>query len=160
MKAKNLVIEKWINAPEDFKLDMSDGSIKIIHAFQMLCPGCVYRGIPQICELYNKFNSDDVKVVGLHSVFENHEAMQPHALEVFISEWKLPFPVAIDKKLPNEWMPETMKAYHLQGTPSLIVIDHKGEVQINHFGYIGQGQIESLIEEFIKLKKEHKKETA
>ena len=153
MKAKSLIIDKWLNASEDFSLNVvGDDCIKIIHVFQMLCPGCVYRGIPQTHELYNKFNSEDVKVVGLHSVFENHEAMPPHALEVFISEWRLPFPVGIDKQADGEWMPETMKAYQLQGTPSLIIIDHIGEVKLIHFGHVDQGKVEAFIYELINKK--------
>ncbi|OUR93538.1 hypothetical protein A9Q84_18895 [Halobacteriovorax marinus] len=153
MKAKELVIDKWVNAPEGFELKVKDSSIKIIHVFQMLCPGCVYKGIPQTQELYSKFNSDDVKVVGLHSVFENHEAMQPHALKVFISEWRLPFPVAIDKRLEGEWMPETMKAYQLEGTPSLIIIDRDGSLKLKHFGLIDQEKLEIFINELINNKK-------
>lgn len=155
-KAKNLIVEKWVNAPEGYNFDVHEDSIKVIHAFQMLCPGCVYRGIPQTHELYNRFNSEDVKVIGLHSVFENHEAMKPHALEVFISEWRLPFPVAIDKRLEGEWMPETMKSYHLQGTPSLIIIDHLGEIQLCHFGHLEQEKIENLIINLLAKKKSQK----
>ena len=58
MKAKKLIIEKWINTPEGFSFDVKDDCIKIIHAFQMLCPGCVYKGIPQTIELFNKFDSN------------------------------------------------------------------------------------------------------
>ncbi len=35
MKAKSLVIEKWINAPDGFDLEVEDDCIKIINAFQM-----------------------------------------------------------------------------------------------------------------------------
>lgn len=154
MKAKDLIIDKWLNVFEGFSLDVhSSEFIKIIHVFQMLCPGCIYRGIPQAHGLYNRFNSDDVKLVGLHSVFENHEAMQPHALEIFVSELGLPFPVGIDKKVDGEWMPETMKAYQLQGTPSLIVIDHNGDIKLNHFGHVDQNKIEAFITELIYKKK-------
>jgi len=152
MRAKPLHIERWTNCDPQFDLDVFSSKIKVIHVFQMLCPGCVYRGIPQTIELYKKFNSDDLQVVGLHSVFENHEVMQPHALEVFTSEWRLPFPVGIDKREDGEWMPETMKTYQLQGTPSLIVIDHLGEIQLNSFGHVDQGKIEAFLTELINKK--------
>lgn len=152
MKAKEFVIDKWVNARPDYHLDLSSDKIKIIHVFQMLCPGCVYQGIPQTVELYQKFNSNDVEVVGLHSVFENHHVMTPEALDVFIKEWRLPFPVAIDKRLEGEWMPETMKAYHFQGTPSLLIIDHKSDVRLNHFGHLDQEQLEAFIQRLINEK--------
>lgn len=150
MKAKPLTIDGWTNGPNDFQLDVMDGYIKIIHAFQMLCPGCVHRGVPQTELLFRKFNGDKVKVVGLHSVFENHEAMLAFALDVFISEWKLSFPVAIDHRKEGEWMPETMRAYHLQGTPSLIVIDHTGEVRLCRFGHLDQESLETFIEKLVQ----------
>lgn len=152
MKAKELIIEKWVNSEEGFKFSVKSNQIKVIHVFQMLCPGCVYRGIPQAVELYQKFNSEDVSIVGLHSVFENHYAMQPNSLDVFIKEWRLPFPVAIDKRLEDNWIPETMKSYHLQGTPSLIVIDHLGDLKLCRFGHVDQDQIESFIQGLIESK--------
>ncbi len=152
MKAKELIIEKWVNSEEGFKFSVKSNQIKVIHVFQMLCPGCVYRGIPQAVELYQKFNSEDVSIVGLHSVFENHYAMQPNSLDVFIKEWRLPFPVAIDKRLEDNWIPETMKSYHLQGTPSLIVIDHLGDLKLCRFGHVDQDQIENFIQGLIESK--------
>lgn len=152
MKAKDLIIEKWANAKPNYDLDLSSNKIKIIHVFQMLCPGCVYKGIPQTVELFQKFNGEDVEVVGLHSVFENHHAMTPEALEVFIKEWRLPFPVAIDKRLEGQWMPETMRAYQFQGTPSLLIIDHLGEVRVNHFGHLDQANLENFIQRLINEK--------
>ena len=152
MKASPLIVEKWVNCDVGFELDVFSEKIKVIHAFQMLCPGCVYRGIPQTIELFNTFDSKNVSVVGLHSVFENHHAMKPDALEVFIKEWRLPFPIAIDRRLENEWMPETMKSYQLQGTPSLIIIDHLGQVQLQHFGHIEQDKVEVFINKLINQK--------
>jgi hypothetical protein len=136
MKAQQLQVQEWLNSPQGYSLDVESPRIKIIHAFQMLCPGCVYHGIPQTVELYERLKEFDVDVVGLHTVFENHHAMGPEALKVFIKEWRLPFPVGIDKRLEGEWMPETMKAYQLQGTPTTIVIDRHGEVLVQHFGVL------------------------
>lgn len=144
--AEQLILDGWVNCAPDFQFDVNDSKIKIIHAFQMLCPGCIYRGVPQTIELYNKFNSDKIAVVGLHSVFEDHEEMLTEALMVFIKELEIPFPIGIDKRLEGEWMPETMKMYHLQGTPSTIVIDQRGDIKINHFGVLDLNQLEAFIQ--------------
>lgn len=161
MKAKPLVIDGWTNCPEDFAIDIDGPYIKIIHAFQMLCPGCVHRGVPQTEMLYRKYNAPNkVQVVGLHSVFENHQAMLPYALGVFLSEWRISFPVAIDHRKEGEWMPETMRAYHLQGTPSLIVVDHKGDLKLCRFGHIDQDNIEALIDKLVLAMDEDKKQLA
>lgn len=150
MKAKDMNIEKWLNTTENFKLDLQDGSIKFIHFFQMLCPGCVYYGIPQTTEVFNKYQSEKFKVMAVHSVFENHEVMSEAALKVFIHEWRLPFPVGIDKRLDGEWMPETMKTYQMQGTPTTVVIDGKGEVRLAHFGHFEQDQLEAFLNRLIE----------
>lgn len=152
MKAKELKIKNWLNTNPNFNLNLEDGSIKYIHVFQMLCPGCVYYGIPQTIEVFNKYNTQDFKVIALHSVFENHHVMTEEALKVFIHEWRLPFPVGIDQHKGEEWMPETMKAYNLQGTPTTIVIDGNGKVRLCHFGHFEMPELEKFLNKLIEEK--------
>lgn len=150
MKAPTLKVQEWLNSPEGYSLDVKAPRVKVIHAFQMLCPGCVYHGIPQTIELHERLKDHDIDVVGLHTVFENHHAMGPESLKVFIKEWRLPFPVGIDQHVEGKWMPETMKAYDLQGTPSTIVIDQQGEVRVKHFGIIDTEQLINFVLELSK----------
>jgi hypothetical protein len=37
----------WFNTPEALDLERLRGQVVVLHAFQMLCPGCVAHGIPQ-----------------------------------------------------------------------------------------------------------------
>jgi len=150
MKALPLTVQEWLNSPEGYNLDVKAPRVKVIHAFQMLCPGCVYHGIPQTIELYERLKDHNVDVVGLHTVFENHHAMGPDSLKVFIKEFRLPFPVGIDQHVDGKWMPETMKAYDLQGTPSTIVIDQQGEIRVKHFGIIDTEQLINFVLELSK----------
>jgi thiol-disulfide isomerase/thioredoxin len=145
MKALPLKVQEWLNCPEGYNLDVKAPRVKVIHAFQMLCPGCVYHGIPQTIELYERLKEHDIDIVGLHTVFENHHAMGPESLKVFIKEFRLPFPVGIDQHIDGKWMPETMKAYDLQGTPTTIVIDQQGEVRVKHFGIIETEQLINFV---------------
>jgi hypothetical protein len=55
-------------------------------AFQMLCPGCVSHAIPQLKAVYELFAPLGAVVVGLHTVFEHHEAMTTTALRAFLHE--------------------------------------------------------------------------
>lgn len=150
MKALPLTVQEWLNSPEGYNLDVKAPRVKVIHAFQMLCPGCVYHGIPQTIELYERLKDHNVDVVGLHTVFENHHAMGPESLKVFIKEFRLPFPVGIDQHVEGKWMPETMRAYDLQGTPSTIVIDQHGEIRVKHFGIIDTEQLINFVLELSK----------
>lgn len=60
------------------------GRVVLLHAFQMLCPGCVARGLPQAKRVAELFGGAPVAVVGLHTVFEHHEVMGPEALRAFL----------------------------------------------------------------------------
>jgi hypothetical protein len=108
----------------------------VLHAFQMLCPGCVQHGVPQATKIHNAFDRKDLVVLGLHTVFEHHAVMGPGALKVFMHEYRIPFPVGVDVALAGSDIPQTMQTYNLRGTPSLIVIDRRGYVRLNHFGQV------------------------
>ena len=106
----------------------------MLHAFQMLCPGCVQAGIPQAQRIARTFDPAQVAVIGLHTVFEHHDAMTPNALAAFIHEYRLTFPIGVDRASPSGPIPQTMAAYALQGTPSLILIDHRGRLRKQTLG--------------------------
>jgi peroxiredoxin len=113
----------WINTPKPLILSQLKGKVVVIHAFQMLCPGCVSHGIPQASAIYNLYAKEDVQVIGLHTVFEHHEVMTVDALKVFVSEYKIAFPIAVDKPSESGLIPNTMASYQMRGTPTLIVLD-------------------------------------
>jgi len=127
-------VERWFNAPDDFSLERLRGRVVALHAFQMLCAGCVIHGIPQAQRIAASFASEDVAVVGLHTVFEHHEAMRPVSLAAFLHEYRVSFPVGVDTGSKDGPIPETMQRYELRGTPSLVLIDRLGRVRLDAFG--------------------------
>lgn len=126
----------WLNAPEPLTLARLRGRVVVLHAFQMLCPGCVSHGLPQAVEIQRAFDPGAVTVLGLHSVFEHHEAMTSTALRAFVHEYRLTFPIAIDQPSDPGSLPQTMHAYRMQGTPTLVLIDRCGRVRAQHFGVV------------------------
>lgn len=98
----------------------------------MLCPGCVSHGLPQASKMFQAFG-DEMVVIGLHTVFEHHDVMTPDALRVFLSEYRIPFPVAIDKPV-GRGMPATMARLELPGTPTLLLVDKQGDLRLRAFG--------------------------
>jgi thiol-disulfide isomerase/thioredoxin len=132
-KPPELAVSRWVNATEPLSLARLKDRVVVVVVFQMLCPGCVEHAIPQAKRLSARFNPEQVAIIGLHSVFEHHEAMTPAALEVFASEFKLPFPVAIDEPQPDG-TPRTMAAYQMQGTPTLLIFDRAGRLRRHYFG--------------------------
>jgi len=134
--APELDVSAWLNTATPLSLQALRGKVVVIHAFQMLCPGCVSHGIPQTKKIRETFREEDVAVIGLHSVFEHHDVMTPRALEVFLHEYRIAFPIAIDRPTGHGGVPRTMARYQLRGTPSLLLIDRHGYLRFHHFGHV------------------------
>jgi hypothetical protein len=90
-------VSEWLNTPDPPSLAGLRGQVVVLHAFQMLCPGCVAHGLPQARRLAQVFAQRDIAVLGLHTVFEHHAVMTPAALRVFLHEYRITFPVGIDR---------------------------------------------------------------
>ena len=127
---------EWINTDAPTSLAALRGKVVAVAVFQMLCPGCAQLSLPQARNLHSAFAGDDVAVIGLHSVFEHHEVMTPAALRVFASEYRLPFPIAIDRPEEGSSVPATMRSWALRGTPTLMLFGRDGALALRHFGHL------------------------
>lgn len=133
--APELVVDEWLNTSEPLSLRRLRGRVILIEAFQMLCPGCVSHALPQAQEVANTFPQDEVAVIGLHTVFEHHEAQGTRAaLEAFLHEYRFTFPVGIDAPSREGPVPQTMAAFRMRGTPTTILIDRHGTARLSKFG--------------------------
>lgn len=125
----------WLNTPQPLDLAQLRGKVVLLHAFQMLCPGCVAHAIPQAKRAAQLFAGAPLAVIGLHTVFEHHAVMGADALQVFLHEYRVNFPVGIDAPGPDgDPIPRTMRAYAMQGTPTTILIDAAGQLRQQVFG--------------------------
>lgn len=147
--APELETSAWLNTPSPLELAQLRGKVIVLHAFQMLCPGCVSHGIPQATEIQKSFSHDDVQVIGIHSVFEHHDVMNLKALKAFASEYQISFPIAVDKPSGNGPLPLTMQKYQMKGTPTLIIIDKQGQIRLNHFGRASNMQVGGIIGQLV-----------
>lgn len=129
-------VDRWFNTPSPPSLESLRGKVIVLEAFQMLCPGCVSHGLPQALRVHTGFPRDQVAVIGLHTVFEHREVMTHEALQAFLHEYRIPFPVGVDRPAPRGPIPQTMRAYAMQGTPTLTLIDRLGRVRMQHFGQV------------------------
>lgn len=137
VKAPELQTSGWLNAPQPLTLASLRGKVVVLHTFQIFCPGCVQMGIPQAQRIHQEFDPERVAVIGLHTVFEHHSVMGPDALETFVYEYRLRFPIGIDKyEGQPQGVPMTMRAYQMQGTPTLVLIDKNGYIRLHKFGHI------------------------
>ena len=141
-------VSQWFNAQTlqtPPTLESLSGRVVVVHAFQMLCPACVSHGLPQALRVHQLFAPVDLVVLGLHTVFEHHAVTGPEALRAFLHEYRIPFPVGVDKADGRNGIPATMRAYGLRGTPSLVVIDRQGRLQLTHLGLIDDLQLGALL---------------
>ena len=129
MPATELDVSEWLGKPTP--LEALRGRVVLVEAFQMLCPGCVSNGLPQAQRVRQTL--PEVAVVGLHCVFEHHDAQGPAALKAFASEYRIGFPIGVDRH-DGHTMPVTMRTYGLQGTPSTLLIDRVGQLRLSFFG--------------------------
>lgn len=132
---QQLRASRWFNLARPWAAEALQGRVVAVHCFQMLCPACVAHGLPQATRLHETFAHDQLAVIGLHTVFEHHTVMGAAALEAFIHEYRLRFPIGIDEPSPHSPLPRTMAAWALQGTPSLLLFDRLGQLQWTQFGH-------------------------
>jgi len=148
--APELDVSTWLNAHGPLSLAALRGKVVVVYAFQMLCPGCVSHGIPQAKKITKTFSSNDVVVLGLHTVFEHHAAMGPEALNAFVHEYKIDFPVGVDRPSTTGPIPATMEKYQMRGTPTMLIIDRNGVLRQQLFGVADDMQIGAVISALVQ----------
>ena len=129
-------VQEWLNVDRSMALADYRGRPIVALAFQMLCPGCVQHALPQLKRIRELFGESQLAVLGLHTVFEHHEAQgRPEVLKAFRHENRIRLPVAIDA--PGEdGVPLTFRAYDMQGTPTVLLIDAEGQLRSQGFGHV------------------------
>lgn len=133
-EAPELDVVEWFNTESPLTLADLRGRVVMLHAFQMLCPGCVLSGTPLAQRIHERHVGPDLAVIGLHTVFEHHDAMTPVSLAAYLHEFHITMPVAVDRNTTPRGMPATMQAYRMQGTPTHVLIDRSGTVRHHRFG--------------------------
>ena len=117
-KAPNLKISKWVQGI-DTNLDKQNDNIVVVEVFQVNCPGCFMYGIPESIEIYNKYKSEGVSVLGMATAFEDFDKNTIENLQLLLEtgetvgetkkmlsqyggsdgdkiSYKIPYPVAMD----------------------------------------------------------------
>jgi hypothetical protein len=139
-------VAQWLNAPAPVALADLRGRVVLAVAFQMLCPGCVAHALPQAVRAREAFAAADLAVIGLHTVFEHHEAQgTAAALAAFLHEYRIGFPVGIDAPDPEGSIPRTMRLYRMQGTPTTLLVDRQGRLRLAEFGHLDDMRLGALI---------------
>lgn len=133
-QAPELDVIDWFNVESPLTLADLRGRVVMLHAFQMLCPACVLSGTPLAQRVHERHAGADLAVIGLHTVFEHHDAMTSVSLSAYLHEFRITMPVAVDRNPTPRGIPSTMQTYRMQGTPTHVLIDRSGTVRHHLFG--------------------------
>ena len=117
-KAPNLKVSKWVQGM-DTNLDEQNDNIVVVEVLQVNCPGCFMYGIPESIEIYNKYKSEGVSVLGMATAFEDFDKNTLENLQLLLEtgetvgetkkmlsqygeaqgdkiSYKIPYPIAMD----------------------------------------------------------------
>ena len=117
-KAPNLKVSKWVQGM-DTNIDKQNDNVVVVEVFQVNCPGCFMYGIPESIEIYNKYKSDGISVLGMATAFEDFDKNTLENLQLLLETgetigetkkmlsqygkseenkipFKIPYPVAMD----------------------------------------------------------------
>ena len=117
-KAPNLKVSKWVQGMQT-NLDKQNDNLVLVEVFQVNCPGCFMYGIPESIEIYNKYKSEGVSVLGMATAFEDFDKNTLENLHLLLETgevigetkkmlsqygelqgdkipYKIPYPVAMD----------------------------------------------------------------
>ena len=87
-KAPNLKVSEWVQG-NNTNLDQHNGNVVLVEVFQVNCPGCFMYGIPESIEIFNKYKSKDVSVLGMATAFEDFDKNTLKNLELLVETGKV-----------------------------------------------------------------------
>ena len=87
-KAPNLKVSEWVQG-NGSNLDQHGGNVVLVEVFQVNCPGCFMYGIPESIEIFNKYKSKDVSVLGVATAFEDFDKNTLKNLELLVETGKV-----------------------------------------------------------------------
>ena len=131
----DISVDQWVQGgPINFEELV--GSVVLVEVFQVNCPGCFLYALPQAIRLHENYREKGLVVFGLATAFEDYDKNTLENLRRLIHtgevigetlqaltergmltdgklEWRLPFPVGMDRVVPNAEpvTPERVKSY-------------------------------------------------
>jgi thiol-disulfide isomerase/thioredoxin len=144
-------VSEWLNS-DGGRLRAHRGKLVLIDFFQMWCPGSIEFSLPLFEEWAETYGTrDDVVVVSIHTVFEEHETQTPEQLRQFVEQNGITHPVGIDAYAqPGDEFPITMDRYETGGTPHVAIVDKAGRLRFSHFGVFDPKPVERFIDRILE----------
>jgi thiol-disulfide isomerase/thioredoxin len=84
-KAPNLNIGEWVQGVPT-NIDKEIGKVIVVEVFQVNCPGCFLYSIPEVVEIYNTTDKNEVKVLGVATAFEDYDKNTLNNLRLLLTK--------------------------------------------------------------------------
>jgi thiol-disulfide isomerase/thioredoxin len=128
-------ISGWINSTP-LQISELKGKVVFLDFWTFGCSNCV-RTIPHMNELYHKYPSEELVIIGVHTPEFDYEKDADNVRSA-VKKFSIEYPVALDSENT------TWKLYGNSYWPRQTLIDYSGEVRFEH---IGEGDYDEIEEQ-------------
>jgi len=118
-------ITAWINS-KPLQISELKGKVVLIDFWAYSCINCI-RTMPYLLDWYNKYHSQGLEIVGVHSPEFDFERDLKN-VQMAVQQYGIKYPVALDNQFA------TWNNYHNQFWPAHYLIDQNGNIVYEHFG--------------------------
>lgn len=127
---------EWINS-KPLSVNDLKGKVILIDVWTFDCWNC-YRSFPWLVELEQKYQSQGLQVIGIHSPEFDHEKIRANIIAK-AEQFKLHHPIMMDNDF-SYW-----RALNNRYWPSYYLVDKSGQVVYSHVGETHQGDRKAIV---------------
>ena len=143
-KAPNLKVSKWVQGMAT-NLDKQNDNIVVVEVFQVNCPGCFAYGIPESIEIYNKYKSEGVSVLGMATAFEDFDKNTIENLQLLLQTGET---IGETKKMLSQYGEGDKISYKIRYTVAMdSLIKQSGEANKEKMDSLIKNQIPNFDEQ-------------
>ncbi|GJL64355.1 MAG: hypothetical protein NPIRA04_30090 [Nitrospirales bacterium] len=119
----DISVDTWVQGGP-LTLEELVGSVILVEVFQVNCPGCFLYALPKAIQLHETYQDKGLNIIGLATAFEDYDKNTTENLQRLVDtgevigetlkalthqgmltdgklEWRLPFPVGMDRVVPE-----------------------------------------------------------
>lgn len=130
-------IDNWFNTLGPISMSALKGKVVLVDFWTYSCINCI-RTLPHIQKLYERYASQGLVVVGVHTPEFAFERSASN-VQAAIKRFGLTYPIAQD----NQY--KTWESYSNIYWPAQYLIDRQGRIVFKHFGEGNEEQIENQV---------------